>query len=462
MNFVAANLTEITTNLTASTLGIDLSKSRTVSVWCNATSFASAGKVFSIGDVSSTNTYFQFRTNGTTDTWRISYNSTGINFTATGSTGTWTNFIITFDGTTTIVYTNGVSSGSLVTTPSIPSAATLELAFGSVSTVSYYDGAIADLRIYNRVLTAGEIAAIANSNGHDGVVSGIQGRWFVQAGTIGSSLSPNIVVSATGGITTDTPPTVVAPSGSNRLLILVVGNEQTTQNNNVTAATYGTRSLTFGARHELWDASASASSHIEIWYLMEAGIAAASSGVTTVTWSAGSAQQAIFFLGFIFNVGNQTTPIKQTSSNGIIGSGSDNPITSGPLNPFPGDILISVAHAGDGGTSPIYTTSGTFALLVAQNSSTAASALGAAYLIGPNTQPPTSVMTSMTFVGPAGTPSRQSALAIVIDGACCVLDANSASDVTQIASDVNGYQVEVTSGAQPIFVDITPLAYTWD
>lgn len=83
------------------------------------------------------------------------------------STGSWQNYVVTFDGSSTsndpIIYKDGVSQS---VTERVGPSGTLrssrtDLTIGSeVSSGQYWDGGIAEIAKWNRVLTAGEAAAL--------------------------------------------------------------------------------------------------------------------------------------------------------------------------------------------------------------------------------------------------------------------------------------------------------------
>jgi hypothetical protein len=439
MYFESANSTQITTGATATLLGIDGSKPRTFTVWAYCTTFTD-GKLFNIGDSSGSSTYCQLRSLAPgPNTWKMSYNSLSATFTVSGSLDTWVNFIVTFDGSsTTIVYANGTQVATVSGTPSIPATTTMQLGWGSVGTATYFDGAIADLRVYNRVLAAWEISSVANSNGHDRIVSGLQARWFIQPLTA-------IFVAGGYGPLAGSLPATSAPATTNRLLVVVAANEQATQNNNITALSWGGQALTLARRNELWDSTAVVSSHIEVWYLKEANIAAASSNTFSITWST-TPSDAIYTVGWLTNVINQTTPLIASAVNGIIGSSSDNPISAGPLSLYLGCYVAGISHSGDvatgfsvlsGYTGPVWTNGGSSAVCIS-------------YKVG-STGMPSSETPTHTFSGAAGTPSRQSMISYAFD--------NSTS--TMLDASGNGYTGTVVSGKNPNMMTI-PFTYVWD
>jgi len=109
--------------------------------------------------------------------------NTGSNGVATGTTslsvGVWHHLVGTYDGTTVRVYVDGVEEGTASLTGNISSnTAPVRIGVGSGATSEQpMDGAVDDPRIYDRVLSAEEIATIFASNGHDVIVDALQ-AWF--------------------------------------------------------------------------------------------------------------------------------------------------------------------------------------------------------------------------------------------------------------------------------------------
>lgn len=61
---------------------------------------------------------------------------------------------------------------------------------GSTSSPSlYFDGKIADFRVYNRIMTTTEIAIIAGSLGKDNIVNGLIAHWLMNEGPDGGTAS---------------------------------------------------------------------------------------------------------------------------------------------------------------------------------------------------------------------------------------------------------------------------------
>jgi hypothetical protein len=77
--------------------------------------------------------------------------------------GEWYFICGTYDGSYVKIYTNGVLSTSISTTvvPGIYTSTSTQIGFMNYST-RYWNGAIDELRIYNRALSAGEINMLYN------------------------------------------------------------------------------------------------------------------------------------------------------------------------------------------------------------------------------------------------------------------------------------------------------------
>jgi hypothetical protein len=103
--------------------------------------------------------FIHFQTySGTMNVYIYGPNLPVVASTATLVSGTWYNLGFTFDGTTAKIYQDGtaLNTGTTSSTTNISSASTMSL--GRVySGDRYFNGNIADLKIYNRGLTAEEV-----------------------------------------------------------------------------------------------------------------------------------------------------------------------------------------------------------------------------------------------------------------------------------------------------------------
>ncbi len=103
------------------------------------------------------------------------------------SVGTWHHLVGTYDGTTMRVYLDGVEDDTSPATGNINSTtAPVRIGIGSGTVPEQpLDGSIDDARIYDRVLSADEIAMIfaENVRGHDGIIVALQARFtFMEKG----------------------------------------------------------------------------------------------------------------------------------------------------------------------------------------------------------------------------------------------------------------------------------------
>lgn len=134
----------------------------------------------------------QFAYNYTT-TWRTIQSST------TPTVGVWYHLVGTFDKSgspfTGAVYVNGVqSTTSNNPTDTIQSTTGQTLNIGvkvSTTPVTFVQASIADVRLYNRALSANEISTIYACRGHDGIISGLVGRWPLNEGSEGITATTN-------------------------------------------------------------------------------------------------------------------------------------------------------------------------------------------------------------------------------------------------------------------------------
>ena len=79
------------------------------------------------------------------------------------ATGTWYQVAGTYDGTTIKTYENGVLDRQLAASGNMDTVTyPLTLGRSADTAVAYWNGLIDDARVYNRVLSAAEIAALFN------------------------------------------------------------------------------------------------------------------------------------------------------------------------------------------------------------------------------------------------------------------------------------------------------------
>ncbi|MBN8703604.1 MAG: tail fiber domain-containing protein [Bacteroidetes bacterium] len=129
-------------------------------------------------------------------------------------------------------------------------------------------------------------------------------------------------------------------AGTNRCLILIAGMGHDAGDRDLTAVTYGGVSMT-----EVTSAATSngEETHLEIWYLGEAGIAAATSSNFAFTWSGGFDAQIYAVASFQYV--DQASPVADFET---IGSTSTATLTfSSTLAVEDGDMVVLGALAGD-------------------------------------------------------------------------------------------------------------------
>jgi hypothetical protein len=75
------------------------------------------------------------------------------------------------------IFINAVSNVSQANTTNTPVSDIMYIARNSASSTNYLDGAVEDLKFYNRALSLTEIEAIYYSAGNDNIVYGLLNRW---------------------------------------------------------------------------------------------------------------------------------------------------------------------------------------------------------------------------------------------------------------------------------------------
>jgi len=191
MDFTSAGSGYVDCGLLATDMGIGGANDKTMMCWANCNNFLAgeSGMIFNIGDSNTTNAGFGIRTRGSNNDWRADFWNNFIDFSVT-SLNTWVHFALTYDGTTARVYTNGAADGSSVITLNTQDDYGLYISRWILGGGDeFFDGAIADVRVYSRELSIEEIQTIYEARGKDSVVDSLEGRWKLNDLSIGTSMS---------------------------------------------------------------------------------------------------------------------------------------------------------------------------------------------------------------------------------------------------------------------------------
>ena len=142
-----------------------------------------------------------------TNTLRFRQEFATTNLTRTGNNSAvtmsaWNHVALTWDGSATAanvhIYVNGVEITYATTTDGVDaraSDAAQTLKIGGIGVATNFDGDMVDVRIYNRVLTLGEIATIRASYGADGIRGGLLGHWPTKELNSGQTVVSSLDVS---------------------------------------------------------------------------------------------------------------------------------------------------------------------------------------------------------------------------------------------------------------------------
>jgi hypothetical protein len=110
--------------------------------------------------------------------------------------GTWFHLAGTYDasgGSNNMnIYKDGVLKNSATFTDGIVTTVTGP-SIGSLNASRWMKGQLADVRIYNRALSANEIKTIYACKGHDGISYGLVGRWALNDDASGHQVLPGSV-----------------------------------------------------------------------------------------------------------------------------------------------------------------------------------------------------------------------------------------------------------------------------
>lgn len=201
-------------------------------------------------------------------------------------------------------------------------------------------------------------------------------------------------------------------SGPNRALIFFAHGE-TDGTMNLTSVTYGGQAMT-----KVIDRNyrATIDAYVAAFMLDEAGVAAATSGTFSLTWSA-TPSEVKYSSVFLSNV-NQTTSIGATGT----GGSTSNPVTTSSLATSDGDMVIDAATCGNSGT---YTLNNGFTQIIHESSGSSTGVTGYKSATGSNETP--SVQHSAV--------NRHVIIGFVVQGA--VSDPNKASNPSPAKGTAN-------------------------
>jgi len=163
------------------------------------------------------------------------------------------------------------------------------------------------------------------------------------------NLDAQIAFAGNWNSTTSVPNVTTAASGSNRLLVYVITFEDDDNTNDVSSVTYGGQSMT-QAVQSTTITTASSQSRVEIFYLNNAGIAAATHNTFIPVFSISNPTVSHGYYTFAATLSgvNQSTPVCS------VGSGqrltSNTVALSAGVSVLPSELLIYATHGGDSRT----------------------------------------------------------------------------------------------------------------
>lgn len=140
-----------------------------------------------------------------------------------------------------------------------------------------------------------------------------------------------------------------AGAGTNRLLVFVVAYEDDDNLNDVTAVSYGGQALTQAVQMSTFTGTGS-QNRVEIWYLNQAGIAAATNNtfIPVYSVSSPSTSHGVFYFARTLAGVNQSTPICGTGTGARTSTNNVNFNVSGALSVQASEMVIyGVSGGGD-------------------------------------------------------------------------------------------------------------------
>ncbi|MEU8797132.1 LamG-like jellyroll fold domain-containing protein [Spirillospora sp. NPDC048819] len=160
--FGAASGQEIATNGPV----VDSSQSFSVSAWVNPASVGGPGSQTAVSQDGTSSSGFRLQYDGPADKWAFTMQgAAGSAYSsAAPSAGTWTHLVGVFDSGTgaMMLYVDGTAEGT--STNAVPTAATGALAIGrgqlNGAAAELFDGAVSNVQVYNRALSAADISKL--------------------------------------------------------------------------------------------------------------------------------------------------------------------------------------------------------------------------------------------------------------------------------------------------------------
>ncbi len=155
LQFNAANLQFVSVSDSAS---LDPTNGLTITAWINAANWSGNRRVLQKG-----NSDNQYRLLAEGGVFKFDLTGVGTLTTTLPSVSTWIHVAGTWNGTTMVIYYNGVSKASLVasgTNGTTTDSLAIGAKNGSGTAGDYFQGSLDDVRVYNRGLSASEIAVV--------------------------------------------------------------------------------------------------------------------------------------------------------------------------------------------------------------------------------------------------------------------------------------------------------------
>lgn len=143
---------------------LEFSNAITVAVWIKPTA---VGRRTIVSKGSPDGFFLRTETNGKIE-FRFNANTNGTQFRVLSNqsyptNGTWMHVAVTFDGTRSTMYINGVQDNTASYSPSVIRPNTTNLQIGAWDGINRYSGDLDDLRLYSSVLSASEVLNLVNS-----------------------------------------------------------------------------------------------------------------------------------------------------------------------------------------------------------------------------------------------------------------------------------------------------------